>query len=613
MNTTPVADTVPPAISDYAAIGDGRTAALVSRNGAIEWLCLPHFSAPSVFAAILDRERGGIFVISPDPPHSSSRRYVGHTNVLETTFHTPTGTVRITDFMPMPANQHRLEPMREVLRIVEGVEGSITLRVVVDPRPDYGRKRPSRSSRGVLGWAWSWGDELLTLHTDAPLASRTESTSIDERITISAGAKRYFSLCYTKGDIGCTPPLGVAAEARREATLAWWTQWAAQCRYDGPYREAVLRSALALKLMTYSLSGGVVAAPTTSLPEALGGVRNWDYRYCWLRDAALTMRAFTGLGFMEEARAFFDWLVHTTRLTWPRLRVLYDIYGRPNVPERELNHWEGYARSKPVRVGNAAAEQLQIDSYGGLLYAALDYVRSGGELGAGDARLLAGFGRSALELWRCPDNGMWEARGTRREYTISKVWCWTALSCLQELHRRGLVKISAENVRAGCRAIAETIETRGFNHELSTYVAVLDGDEIDASLLLMVCLGYKNPDDPRMRSTYDLIQQRLGRNGLLYRYEADLDRLPAGEATFGICSFWAVDHLVCRGEVQAARSMFEHVISYANDVGLFAEEIVPEDRSQLGNFPQAFTHVGLIFSALSLAHPEERRLSHHHQ
>lgn len=291
-----------PSIADYAAIGDGRTAALVSRNGDIEWLCLPHFSAPSVFAAILDRRRGGFFSISPDQPYSSSRRYVGHTNVLETTFRTRAGAVHITDLMPMPASAHRLEPMREVLRVIEGIEGSVTLHIVVDLRPDYGRKQSSRSLRGALGWAWSWGDELLTLHTDVPLASCAEGTATDGRITISAGAKHYLSLCYTKGDIGCIAPLGAAAEARREATLAWWIQWAAQCRYDGPYREAVIRSALALKLMTYSLSGGVVAAPTTSSPEALGGVRNWDYRYCWLRDAALTMRAFTGLGFMEEAR-----------------------------------------------------------------------------------------------------------------------------------------------------------------------------------------------------------------------------------------------------------------------------------------------------------------------
>ena len=388
-----------PPIADYAAIGDGRTVALVSREGAIEWLCLPHFSAPSVFAAILDRGSGGMFAISPERAQTITRRYIDDTNVLETTFSTTTGVVRVTDFMPMPADPHRLEPMREVLRIVEGIEGNVTLRVIVDPRPDYGRRRARPSRANALGWTWSWGNELLTLKTDAPLhlSPGANATALDARVTIAAGSKYSFSLCYAKGDIGCSAPLGAAAEQRLASTLEWWKQWARRCSYDGPYRSAVIRSALALKLMTYSLSGGVIAAPTTSLPEALGGNRNWDYRYCWMRDAALTMRAFTDLGFMEEARAFFAWLLHTTRLTWPKLQVLYDVHGRTDVPEFELSHWEGYARSKPVRIGNGAAEQLQLDTYGGVLSAALDYVRSGGEVQADEAKLLAGFGRSVLE------------------------------------------------------------------------------------------------------------------------------------------------------------------------------------------------------------------------
>ena len=253
----------------------------------------------------------------------------------------------------------------------------------------------------ALGWTWSWGNELLTLKTDVPLSSSsgTNATALDACVTIAAGSKYSFSLSYAKGDIGCIAPLGAASEQRLSTTLAWWKEWAGRCSYEGPYRSVVIRSALALKLMTYSLSGGVIAAPTTSLPEALGGNRNWDYRYCWMRDAALTMRAFTELGFMEEARAFFAWLLHTTRLTWPKLQVLYDVHGRTDVPEFELPHWEGYARSKPVRIGNGAAKQLQLDAYGGVLSAALDYVRSGGEVQADEAKLLAGFGRSVLKLW----------------------------------------------------------------------------------------------------------------------------------------------------------------------------------------------------------------------
>ena len=604
-----IAESSYPPIADYAAIGDGRTVALVSAEGAIEWLCLPHFSAPSVFAALLDRDSGGLFAISPERRHTSTRRYIDDTNVLETTFSTTAGAVRVTDFMPMPADPHRLEPMREVLRIVEGLEGSVALRVIVDPRPDYGRHRAQPSRHTALGCAWTWGNELLTLKTDAPLSSSsgTKATALDALVTIAAGSRYSFSLCYTKGDIGCSAPLGAASDRRLASTLAWWKQWASRCSYEGPYRGVVIRSALALKLMTYSLSGGVIAAPTTSLPEALGGNRNWDYRYCWMRDAALTMRAFTDLGFMEEARAFFAWLLHTTRLTRPNLQVLYDVHGRTDVPEFELSHWEGYARSKPVRIGNGAAEQLQLDAYGGVLSAALDYVRSGAEVQPDEAKLLAGFGRCVLKIWREPDNGIWEIRGGCRHYTHSKVLCWVALDCLLQLHERGVIEVDTARIRAGREEIAHAIESRAFNTQLQSYVQTFDGDRADASLLLMACLGYKDPNDPRMRGTYDLICKRLGRNGLLYRYERDVDGLPPGEGAFGICSFWAVDHLVCRGDVDAARKMFEHVISLANDLGLFAEEIDPEDGSQLGNFPQAFTHVGAIFAALSLARAERRK------
>jgi GH15 family glucan-1,4-alpha-glucosidase len=418
---------------------------------------------------------------------------------------------------------------------------------------------------------------------------------------VKAGERAYLSLCYAKADIGVVAPLGKAAGERLRATNAWWEDWSARCAYHGPHRDAVLRSAITLKLMTFALSGAVVAAPTASLPEAIGGERNWDYRYCWIRDAALTMRAFTGLGYRDEAASFLHWLLHATRLTWPELQVMYDVYGRTNLRERELAHLSGFRGSRPVRVGNGAYAQTQLDVYGGIVSAALDYAASGGTLQADEGRLLSGFGKTACRRWREPDSGIWEVRGEKRHYTFSKVMCWTALDCLIKLSERGCVRIDAARFREEREAVRECIEARGFNPSLGSYVSELDGDRVDAALLLMGCLGYKHPADARMRATFALIRKRLGRNGLLYRYEQGYDGLPSREGAFGICSFWAIDNLAKRGDLADAEEAFAHMLSFANDVGLYAEEIEPDNGGALGNFPQAFTHVGVINAALAIA------------
>ncbi len=588
-------------IGNYAVIGDCRTAALVSKAGSIDWLCLPHFSGPSVYAAILDPVRGGRFAIRPEGRFRSARRYVGPTAILETTFETSTGAARLTDVMPIAEDAGTLHPMRELLRIVEGVEGEIVLEVRWEPRPDYGRAAPRIRSRGALGWACTWSDELFLLYAESPLEFVSEERAVVGRIRVEAGRKVRFSLCYAKGDVGVVAPLSDAADHRLRATHAWWTDWSGRCTYNGPHREAVLRSAVTLKLMTFVLSGAVVAAPTTSLPEAVGAGRNWDYRYCWLRDAALTMRAFTGLGFEDEAASFLQWLLHATRLTWPELQVMYDVYGGTNLREEELDHLSGYRSSRPVRVGNGAHGQVQLDVYGGVVLAAFDFVEKGGHLQADEAKLLAGFGSTVCRKWREPDSGIWEIRGPKRHYTFSKVMCWTALDCLIRLHERGCLHVDAAGFRRERDAIAQTVEVRGFNERLGSYVSELEGDRVDAALLLMACLGYKEPDDARMRSTFDKIEERLGRCGLLFRYEDGVDGLPSREGAFGICSFWAVDNLARRGDLDAAERAFDHVLSFANDVGLFAEEIDVETGAALGNFPQAFTHVGLINAAMALA------------
>jgi GH15 family glucan-1,4-alpha-glucosidase len=587
------------AIADYALIGDCRTAALVSRAGSIEWLCLPFFSSPAIFGNLLD-PHGGRFSVRLERPRSSSRRYVGETNVLETTLQARNGVARLTDCMPLP-DHAELGPLREILRRVECVSAEIRLLIDVSPRPDYGRRKAKLERRGPTTWAWSWGDEWLCLASDCEL--KPVGDALVGEVTLRAGQQLWLSLTYAKGEIGVHAPLGEAARERLESTLRWWRIWSGRARYRGPHRKEVVRSALVLKLLTHCLSGAVVAAPSTSLPEALGADRNWDYRYCWLRDAALTMRALTCLGYFAEARSFLDWLLHATRLTWPRLQVLYDVYGRPETDESALPHWNGFHGSRPVRIGNAAEEQLQLDVYGAVCFAAREFWRATGELSPQEARLIRGFGETASRLWREPDHGIWEIRGAPRHNTFSKVMCWVAVDVVTDLREAGLVKRSTHCGNA-LLAIRDTVEDRGYNGKLKSFVATLDGDRTDASLLLLDTLGFLDARDPRVCSTFDRVESELGRNGLLMRYADGTDGLASQEGAFAICSFWAAKHLAKRGELAAARRIFEHVAGFSNDFGLLGEEIDPETGAQLGNFPQAYTHVGLINAAQALAAAE---------
>src|ERR687890_715042 len=594
-----------PPISDYALIGDCRSAGLVSREGSLDWLCLPRFDSPSVFAAVLDAKNGGRFLMRPIGEFRTERRYLANSNVLETVFRTPTGACVLRDLMSVSSEEDKranLTPEHEVLRELEGLDGEVEVEILYEPRPDYGRVRPLLEERGALGLRCEAEGTSLTLRSEVPLELTDGDRSARGTARIRSGERKYLSLTYSMEAPAVVPPLGEAARGRIGRTVRWWQEWTNRCTYEGPYRDAVVRSALALKLMTYAPSGALVAAPTTSLPETIGGVRNWDYRYCWLRDASFTLRALYALGYREEAEAYIGWLLHATRLTWPELHVLYDIFGEAKLPERELSHLEGYAGSRPVRIGNDAQDQLQLDVYGEVINGTARFLDRGGRFDHDTSRMLDGLGRTVCKRWREPDEGLWEGGGGRFHNTHSKVLCWVALDRLIEMHEAGYLEVSVELFRKERDEIRKEIEAHGYNERIGSYTRTFDGEEMDASLLTLPLYGYTEGTNPRMRSTCARIHEKLATGALVHRYETGTDDgLPPGEGAFGICSFWAVECVTRGDNIEGATRAFEQLLAYANDVGLFAEEIDPHTGAALGNFPQAFTHIGLINAALTLA------------
>ena len=588
-------------IKDYAIIGDCRAAALVSRSGSIDWLCWPHFDSPSIFGALLD-DSAGRWRIAPRAPFHVTRRYVGNSNVLQMQFETATGTMRLTDTMPVVSEDDKrklLLPDHQIIRMVEVERGELELEMTFTPRPQYGRGRARLRQAGKLGTRIETDAGLLMLQCDVPVEFR-EGNQIQSRFRLRAGDARCFSLIFEDEWPAVFPPLGGWTREAIARSTAWWNAWAARLTYHGPGRDAVIRSALALRLLVYAPTGAIVAAPTTALPERVGGDLNWDYRFCWLRDASLTLRALLGLGYTEEAEAFANWLLHTTALTRPTLRVLYDVYGMPPPAERTLDHLAGYRGSRPVRIGNAASEQLQLDVYGEVIDAVTQLIRGGGALDRDTGRMLSAFGTYVCRNWQQPDEGIWESRSGKAHHTHSRVLCWTALDRLVALHAQGhLLTAPVALFERNRDEIRKQVEDLAWNPRLESYVGRLDGDELDASLLLMPWYGFEDAGAWRMTRTYARIQERLGAgHALLYRYRTDES---SGEGAFGICSFWGVEYLAMGGgTAEEAQASFEQLLTFANDVGLFAEEIDPTTGEALGNFPQAFTHVGLINAALSL-------------
>jgi GH15 family glucan-1,4-alpha-glucosidase len=588
-------------ISSYAAIGDGRTVALVAGDGSIDWLPLPELDSPSVLSAVLDAERGGRFALAPELPYAFERRYLPGTNVLETTFSTDRGRVRVRDAMTLPSGG--LGPLREISRRIEGLEGRVPMSWSVEPRFGYAGASTRLGWRAGTPVATAGGDALAVCSFEAGAPELGDGV-IRGRFDAREGTRALVALCATHHE-PLVIPTQDEVESRLELTATTWRRWSDDLTYQGPWRDAVIRSALALKLLVHAPSGALAAAATTSLPEEIGGERNWDYRFSWVRDSAFMLGVLLGLSCAPEARAYFWWLMHASQLSHPHLRVLYRLNGGARAPERTLP-LDGYRGSRPVRIGNAAASQRQLDTYGELLQTACLHVTTGHPIEADIARRLAEVADLVCEIWRRPDAGIWEVRGEQRHFTQSKMMCWIALDRARELADRGLIPDRhAGRWREEAEAIREFIETRCFSEEKRSYVRFSGSDELDASLLLGVLFSYGDAKTDRWAGTIEAVSRELAHGPFVRRYIGE-DGVAGSEGAFLTCSFWLAEALARTGRVEDAAQLMDELVCLANDVGLYAEEIEPTTGAFLGNIPQGLSHLALISAALALAEEMER-------
>lgn len=584
-------------LREYAAIGDGRCVALVARDGSIDWLALPNLDSPTVFAALLDVERGGYFSLQPACPFRTERRYLPETNALETTFFTDGGCVRVTDALTLPEGGG-LVPFRELQRRVDGVSGTVPMRWRLEPRFGYAGWPCKLELRGGVPVASVGADALGLLSFGAGEVEVGEG-AIGGRFEVSASSSAVLALVYAHQE-----PLVLPSEdeltARFEATCASWRRWVENRTYDGPWRSAVLRSALALKLLVYAPSGAIAAAATASLPEEIGGARNWDYRFSWVRDSAFTIEAFLRLGCPAEADAYFWWLMHASQLTQPRLQVLYRLDGGARVRERQLP-LAGYRGSRPVNIGNGAAEQRQLDTYGELLQAAWLYAGAGNAIDRDIARRLARLADFVCTAWQRPDAGIWEVRSEPQQFTQSKMLCAVALDRAVQLAERGVLPGKhVERWRAESKAIRAFVDTQCWSMRRQSYARFAGSDELDASVLLGLLHGYADASDARIRSTVDAISRVLARGPYVRRYAGE-DGLTGEDGAFVACSFWLAESLARTGRVEEAVELMEQLLGRSNDVGLYSEELDPAGDAFLGNMPQGLSHLALISAAAAIA------------
>jgi GH15 family glucan-1,4-alpha-glucosidase len=583
-------------LRDYAAIGDGRTVALVARDGSIDWLPLPDLDSPAAFAAIVDQGGGGRFLLEPELPFAVERRYLRNTNVLATTFFTERGVVRVTDALTLPDSG--LPPVRELQRRIDALSGTVPLRWRVEPRFGFGGWPLRFARRGGAAVA-SAGNVALALLSFGGGEARIDGAAIGGRFDAAAGESALLVLSFA-GREPLVFPARAELAARLDATCASWRRWAENRAYEGAWREAVLRSALALKLLVYAPSGAIAAAATTSLPEQLGGGRNWDYRFSWVRDSAFTIGAFLQLGCADEAQAYLWWLMHATQLTQPRLRVLYRLDGGTRARERELA-LDGYRRSRPVRVGNGAASQLQLDTYGELLQAVWLYARAGNRLDREVGRRVARLADFVCDHWRQPDAGIWEVRGQPAPFTQSKMMCAVALERALQLAEAGALPAGhAHRWRTHAGAIRDFVERDCWSEAKHSYVRSASDSSLDASVLLGLLHGYADAGSARIHSTVDAVRRELADGPLVRRYVGD-DGLAGGDGCFLACSFWLVEALARLGRVDEAGALMDKLIELGNDVGLYSEEIDPDSGEFLGNMPQGLSHLALISAATAIA------------
>ncbi|MFJ4609574.1 glycoside hydrolase family 15 protein [Streptomyces griseus] len=600
-------------IEDYAPVGDMQTAALISRDGSLDWLCLPRFDTAAAFASLLGTEEHGFWRIAPTSaqdapaPDADRRRYRGESLVLESEWETPQGTVRVTDFMPP---RHGSAPSSQLIRIVDGVEGQVEMTSAFRPRFGYGRRLPWMQEIDGRTVAES-GPESLWLASPREVGTVEKDGTAYSSFVVGAGEQRVFCLSWQPSHLDSRPDVPDAG-AELGHTLDFWEAWVAQCTYDGPYREAVVRALITLKAMTYAPTGAIVAAVTTSLPEEIGGVRNWDYRYTWLRDASITLSALLRTGNRQEAEEWRAWLLRAVSGDPENLQIMYSIHGERDLPERELPWLPGYENSAPVRIGNGAVDQLQLDVPGEVIETLYLAHRSGIARCERTGRLILRLIDYLRERWQEPDDGIWEVRGGRRHFVHSKVMAWVAVDRTVRLVQAGVLDADLAGLVSLRDEIHAEVCDRGFDEERNTFTQSYGSTELDASLLLLPRTGFLPADDPRVVGTVNAVLRELATpDGFVHRYPVPedgegLDGLPGREGAFLLCSFWAVDALALTGRLSQARALFERLLDVRSDLGLLAEEYDPALGRQLGNYPQAFSLLGMVDSAALLSELEPR-------